>query len=553
MNRILCAACAGGVALGAFATHVAETLTLSAGWNAIYLESTPEDSACEDFFADLPVTKVGAYVSDAYDDTEQYNSDGTERNQKPVSYRLWQRDGRSTLDSLTGGRAYLVLAEEACRKTFYGVPQAPRFTWRRASATDNETVVNLVGVSLQPAAKPLASAYFKEGPYGPKGAVYQVSGTGENPVFKAPFSTSSAKVEPGRAYGVTAAASGRWPGVIALSSTAVDGGVFFEAGANKADIRVTNAGTAARTVRVTYQKGEKPSDRLLPLQRSVTKEKAIGASWTNVAAGASWEIALEPGASSDLVFGIERASLEKDANLGGVLVFEDLGGTQMRVRVPVRVAFAEASAEAAAYPTGLWIGKFLFTHVTHDDSTDPVAAEGMLGPTVLLFVDKNRQMTLLQRVSLAAETNGTLHVMKSHDAARAVSASARRLSSLFVDPANQLVPARRGGFGEETVFSYTVEPTSAGNPFRHVWHPDHDGRNATFDGEAKPGSELWAVTNTVTVQFRDLGTGSPYYSSDVDEIRAGRVLWTVEGLRNCPITAEGTFSIRRLVPTANLE
>ena len=46
--------------------HVEETMTLANGWNAIYIESTPTNAVCEDFFAGAPVLRVASYYSDAY-------------------------------------------------------------------------------------------------------------------------------------------------------------------------------------------------------------------------------------------------------------------------------------------------------------------------------------------------------------------------------------------------------------------------------------------------------------------------------------------------------
>ena len=533
----------------AHAAEIKESLALAKGWNGVYLEATPNNADCDQFFAALPVTQVGAYVSEAYDDTEQYSSDGSERNQKPVSYKVWNRDGRSSLTSLKGGMAYLIFATNACETTYFGVPRPPRFTWRKASATDTEAIINLIGVSLPAGTSLYASTYFLEGPYGAKGTLYTIGGTEGNPSFKAPFTSSSAKVAAGKAYGVTAGAACRWPGVIEVSADAVT----FEADANTAEIRLTNRGTSARTVRVTYTKGEGAGDVLLPILRRIPNDGALGSSWSNVTANVSWEVALEPGASEDLVFGIERATLNKSSALGGLLVFNDLGSTQMRVRVPVSVEFPSAEASAAVYPTGLWLGKFVFSRVTYNEETTPVEAEGLLKPTVIFHVDDEKRMQMLQRVSLVTETNGLVRLFRSLASARKVNDSARRLTSLMLDPSNQVVNAASGIFGEETRFAYTVEPTSAGNPFRHVWHPDHDGLNATYDAPAAVGAELWSVTNTVTMQFRDLGSGADFYSSDVDEIRAGRVLWTVEGLRHHPITAEGVFSIQRLVPANEIE
>ena len=64
---------------------VEETMTLAKGWNAIYLESTPTNAACADFFAGSPVARVASYHSDAYSSTRQIADDGTEIAQKPIS------------------------------------------------------------------------------------------------------------------------------------------------------------------------------------------------------------------------------------------------------------------------------------------------------------------------------------------------------------------------------------------------------------------------------------------------------------------------------------
>ena len=66
------------VSLSASAAHIKETMTLAKGWNAIYLESTPTNAVCADFFAGAPVERVASYQSDAYSSTRQIADDGTE-------------------------------------------------------------------------------------------------------------------------------------------------------------------------------------------------------------------------------------------------------------------------------------------------------------------------------------------------------------------------------------------------------------------------------------------------------------------------------------------
>ena len=40
--------------------HVRETLTLTEGWNAVYIESTPVAQTCDEFFRDTPVAAAAA-------------------------------------------------------------------------------------------------------------------------------------------------------------------------------------------------------------------------------------------------------------------------------------------------------------------------------------------------------------------------------------------------------------------------------------------------------------------------------------------------------------
>ena len=198
------AAVAAMVAAGpARASHVTQELRLAAGWNAVYLEVTPDDgnastgndAACDRVFPKKSagaVATVRAYLGDVYGATRQYADDGSEILQKPVPYLTWVRDDSegSTLQALDGGRCYLVYvdgeklpagqSELAVELT--GIPQAPAATWRDTRQGD---FMNLAGVSLWGEGPVAASAYFGEGPYGTAGSVYQGGGgTGEVPNFK---------------------------------------------------------------------------------------------------------------------------------------------------------------------------------------------------------------------------------------------------------------------------------------------------------------------------------------------------------------------------------
>ena len=55
--------------ISAFASYISETVAVSKGWNAVYIESTPESPNAAAFFADLAVTKASCYLSSVYSAT----------------------------------------------------------------------------------------------------------------------------------------------------------------------------------------------------------------------------------------------------------------------------------------------------------------------------------------------------------------------------------------------------------------------------------------------------------------------------------------------------
>ena len=577
MRKCLCLL---SVALGltASASHIRETLTLAKGWNAIYLESTPDgggcDADCAVFFAGLPVTRVGCYVSDAYTATKQYSDDGKELVQKPLSYQVWMAADPdfSTLNSLRGGCCYLIYATNACTKTFYGIPAAPRLTWRKAD-TGGDGFLNLAGVSTaldtsDPSVKLVAAKYFGEGPYGSdngNGAFYTVGGTASSAPRFTPSSLFGApKVQNGRAYALTAVRGEDWPGVVEVQSTALKGGLDFADGASQASITVRNRGNTNHVFRLSVvasavdKEGFFPSGALLRKLALSPGETA----WTNVTEGVegSWTIELASGEAQSLAFAVDRAKLSGDC--GAVLQFEDLGESHMRVRVPVTVGTAEPST----YPQGLWVGAVELSHVSFgDDAAKALPAAGKMKATIIMHVGSGGKALLMSHVALAENSNGVVEVFRELDSARAVNAAARRLTSVMLGTETDPV-AGEGGFEAESglEFRYTIGEDAVDNPFRHAFHPDHDGLSADYTAKAPSGDnianyasgaikpELWSVTNTVRLVWKD-DTGKSTVGFSPESISYGIVNWKVEGLKAAPILMRGMFAVKRVNDAEEVE
>lgn len=537
-------------ACSAHAAHIRETMTLKNGWNAIYLESTPTNALCDAFFEGAPVKSVASYQSDAYSYTRQLADDGTEITQKPISYYVWlpQDDEFSTMKSLTGGRVYIIYATNSWSKTFYGVPAVPRQTWRTASV--NGGFMNLVGVSADTNTTVTAKAYFGEGPFGTgrDNIVCQIAGKGTAaPSFLSGLSNSP-KVQGGKAYALTATKDSEWPGVIGFSGPA---GVAFGSD-SFASVTLKNFGTTNHTFRVKVLASADATERVPPVLKRMVKDEKGVESWTNATEGVSWEVALAPDALATQKFAIDRTAMEAGATYAAVMQIEDLGGTQMRVRIPVTVD--EKPADEAAFPIGLWAGYIQMEAVSSLTNATPTAAAGKLKMNILVHVDADGGARLLQRVAAGVDAEGKMRLFKELESAKAACENPRRLSSVMMSVDTPIVAASaHTTFGDQLQFAWTVDAKARDNPFRHAWHPDHDGKTADYSGDVVSGDdlanyvnpvkpELWSVTNTLYLSWHKLNNPD----EDVDfecnpsETTAGFATWTVGGLiSNRQIDAEG--------------
>jgi len=551
----------------AHAAHIEETMMLKNGWNAIYLESTPTNALCDAFFEGAPVECVASYQSDAYSSTRQIADDGSTIDQKPLSYRVWVPgdETASTLTALRGGCVYLIYAKDVWTTTFLGVPAAPRQTWR---ATSGETgFMNLVGVSADTNASMTAKAYFGEGPFGTaNGIAYQIKGTKESEPTFSKFLNARVTMQGGKAYALTATKDGDWPGVIGFLGSA---SVEFGSG-DFASVTLKNFGTTNHTFRVTVVKSEMDEAQeafppLGALKRKVRDEHG-NESWTNVTQDAFWDIELAPDALAVQKFAIDRTAMTAGTTYAAVMQIVDMGETQMRVRIPVTIG--EKSADEAAFPTGLWAGYIQMETVSSLTNKTPTAAAGTLKMNILVHVPASGTPQLLQRVAAGVDSAGNMRLFKELSSAKAACENPRRLSTVMMSVANPIVDASaHATFGDQLQFDWTVGANARDNPFRHAWHPDHDGKTADYSGDVVSGDdlanyvnpvkpELWSVTNTLYLSWhkQNIATEDVDFEHNPNETTTGFATWTVGGLiSGGPIYSMGVFYLKRLAEVGVIE
>lgn len=553
------------------AAQISETMTLAKGWNAVYIESTPENSQCEDFFRETPVVAVAAYRSDADASTAQYDTSGNDIVQAPVQYLQWSRGQKtSALKSIVGGCSYFIYATNSATIAFNGVPAAPSMTWRKVTASETNELFNIAGVSSYSETVSIQD-YFGEGPFGLSKvdrAIYAITGTDEaGPEMKDAQYGGFGRLSPiysGKAYALTSTAYGSWPGIIGVQGS----GVIFGANDNYASITVKNCGTTNHTFRFTVVPSVS-GEELPPIARALPRVDAFSArQYTNVADSAEWTVALDPDNGTDQVFGIDRSKLVAGKEYGAILVIDDLGPSKMRVRVPIMVAEAPESAEAK-FPVGLWSGYIQMETVSRLDDTNqiPVKAGGTLRMNVMMHIAQDGAVKLLQRVAAGVDTNGTPRLFRELESVPAEVQNARRFSTVMMSIDNPVVEKTSGTFGDSLAFDWTVGERASDNPFRHAWHPDHDGKKADYSGPAPSGDnlenyaypvkpELWSITNRMEFSWHE--NNDPHADTNFEwtpsEKTAGFVTWTVSGLTaKHPIVSLGVFVLQRAIKAGALE
>ena len=565
MKKCLCFLLVG-FALTVSARHVSQELAIQKGWNAIYLEATPDDPACDAFFANMPaVVAAAAYRSDADAATAQFNASGEEIVQKPIVYLQWIRgEDVSTLKTLTGGRSYLVYATNDVSYTYYGIPTAPQMTWRKVSSSETNEVLNLAGVSISGSASVSAEQYFGEGPFGTQAVgreIYTVTGTDVNGPKLEPLKKfgKPLPLNNGQAYALTATRAGDWPGVIGIVGKA---SVTFGDAGGYATVKIRNCGTAAHTFKFQLKVSAK-TEETFPTTGSIARQlprtDALGETkYEDVDTSTSWEVTLAADATSEQVFRLNRSKLASATeDYHAVLEIADMGTSGMVVHLPFSV-FRE-SADVAAYPTGLWVGEIALSRVSglNDETPTPVTAGGQLRMNVMMHVDEQKKVTLLQRVAAGIDTNGAARLFKDLANVPPEVTGAKRVSTMMMSVDTPSVLSV-DDFGGKARFNWTVAPTARDNPFRHAWHPDHDGKTADYKAAAPDGDDFENYRNPVKPELWSISNHVEFVWSDTvrtpDEAIAGTVTWEVTGLiANKPIRSEGTFALKRVFKARKVE
>lgn len=584
------------VYISAAAQWTVQTLPLQPGWNAVYLEVQPEPSDCDVVFAGLPVESVWAW-NQRFSPVQFIQDPNELVPGQPNWLTYLPRDhparATRTLFSLRGGQAYLIKLKNGAGATTWSLPGRPVIRpvdWLADS-------FNLVGFSVAADSAPSFQSFFSGSVAHAGKAAYKLNASGQWELIASP---ASAVLASGKAYWIYCQGHSTFSGPLQLELEQRDGMAFGRI-LTEQTVRIRNASASPATITVRRIASQAPPNGDSPVLagtvplayfRINTARNEFG--WlplpdvlqqVAVAPGEDWVLRLEAKRTS-------MADFVPPANHKGVLyqsLLEISNGAGARYLVPVsaeglqyaarpvaqaRPGFPQKAAVADPHPrSGLWVGTAAINRVNQPSSIgspdQPVPTASPFQFRLILHVDNSGTIRLVQKV-LQMFKEGTLKADPANPALKIVD----QPGHLVLVTEDALIPQFSGAtlrdgqrvarrisspaFGFSQPLSFTgsddfgvgkhtcrvnLDFNDPVNPFKHLYHPDHDNRDDRFEKMVPEGTESFTVTRQIELEFTKEDPDQLTLAGWGDNQLGGLYRETVTGLHNKALYAGGTFRL----------
>lgn len=523
---------------------------LKPGWNAIWLNGDATYLTPDQHFASQPdVEEVWRWNPNP--DSVQFTDSPSQPTPGTPEWSVWRRGQPqySDLTLLTGQSSYLVKLRDGAAQQTLTMKQRvepPRTVWRRSGANLLAFPSKKNGTQF-----PAISTYFSTYPEATAAKVYRYNGgplTTANPVRIVSMSTE--RLDSTQAYWFEAKTVSDFMGPLHFEVSDPTGLNFGRTGSVVA-VTVRNRTAAVQTLTFSGVNSETPPDGQAAIAGPVVLTRrnynTSSTQYEDTPFSAPFTATVPANGSAQFLFGVNRAAMTGPAGslFASILRITD-AANMMDVNLPV-----SAGASSLA---GLWVGDAELTNV---ESKTPgftgTKTDRAFPLRYLIHVDAAGRATLLSQVYL-----GSLNAV---DTPVGIATAESLLAPAFKDKAMRLTSAHlpldrailtSGGFGAGGTVTGTVslpynDPV---NPFVHQYHPDHDNKDARFQ-PLPAGKESYTVNRAVTFTFpanapagQEAAWGSRVLTGDYSE--------TVTGIHKQPITATGTFILRRVSEIATL-
>lgn len=567
------------------AQWVQQTIQLKPGWNAVFLEVDPEPKECNALLASLPVESVWDFNPSV--DSPQFVQDPATLIPGSPNWLTWFPPispiaSQGNLFILRDGRPYLIkLANNAAPTTWTvtGKPSLRKTTWRPGG-------VNLVGFRVGTQGPTFQSLFAGESGLAGQ-PVYRLNSTG---AWEAVANLSTTRPLAGEAYWVRCQSPAQWTATVE-ADLGSRRGLIFAGGLAESALRIRNTSSAARNISLrlvpsaTPPAGQPPLAGPPPLEYWKSDLTNVDIGWEPFPATLNFS-ALPAGAEWNIRLGVRRASggaAPVGSQFQGLLeVTDDLG---TRWLVPVS-ADASSGVAAAGAPhaqggsdfalAGLWVGEAVLNAVSQPaHPTNPTLPRptGQFSFRLIVHADAAGTSRLLQRVYLVRKPptyvpdpqNPGFNIIDQPS--RAVVLTDESLITSIIgsgEVAGRRISSAAFGFGQPLGLTggmfgagtlngtITLDYDDPLNPFKHVYHPDHNNLDERFEQKLPAGKESFTVVRTVSFEFTPndpLGLNPPGWG---DSEVGGIYRETISGLHRSAVQVSGNFRLVRASRTSVL-
>jgi hypothetical protein len=535
-----------GLLLPCQAQWITQRIQLKPGWNAVCLQVQPAESRCDDAFAGLEAIE-SVWKYNRVFSTVEYDKNPAVLLPTADHWLTWLPRSHpesflSTLHALQGGQAYLIKVSARSAPIVWsvkGLPALSRARWM-------PDAMNLVGLPIDPAAKPSFAQLFADTPEVESGpgigsGIYGLDEDGMEYQIRQTYRTL---VELQTAYWIRLRQFARSSLPLDVEGEfAASGMLSF--GRERQETSLTFRNHAAGKsitllLRLVASEAAPPGWPELagrvPLAHFVSDPASSQYGWQTFPA--QLELSLAPGEAKELRLGVVRGEMTPYVPLGtNGAVYASLLEVRetphsIRMLVPITaenervfqsrpvsltsvgMKAAPMLAELPLYhlSQGLWVGQVQLTDVSQPRYGDNV--QGMdpnpllpvgapLNTRLILHVDAKGICRLLQRVMLVYEagaTNAAYRLFADEAGVPTAAEEVYRVScaTLRLSPPLPL----SGQFGDVLQTRVDLDYDDPVNPFKHRYHPDHDNLDDLFStNKLRAGIESFSVAREVSLDF----------------------------------------------------
>jgi hypothetical protein len=565
-----------------------QTISLHAGWNAIFLEGQPEPSDCDTLFAGLPIESVWGWNRQF--STVQYIQDPTELVPGQSDWLVWLPRSSPhgivvSLSLLQAEHAYLIKMPDTASPVTLQIsirPVVRNADWLSSS-------FNFVGFHVDSASPPTFQSWFAASPAHAGRPIYRLTSAGTWSQINA----VTDRPNRGEAYWINTLGQSTYAGPLTI--TLEQGhGLDYGRSLTEQTLRIRNTSTASRTVTLKALSSTQP-----PVGFEIARAGDVPLSYWKMTFPnnvgffpfpSQLNDTLAPGAEWAIRLAVRRADMAgftppagaADALYESLLQLTDGAGT--RWLVPVTAHGLQdypggSQFRPAGLPpnprAGLWVGSAVIRKISQpsnlDDANLPRSTASEFQFRLVVHVDRNGQAQLLQKVLLmwknGTYTNNTDGIQVLDQPGRYVLLTDERLAPNFTGAAlrdgepvarryssaafsfrSPILMTANGVFGgANSTFTCPVllDYDDPLNPFKHKYHPDHDNFTERFDQKLPEGVESFTVNRQVQLQFSATDPDNTTLAGWGDNQLGGTYRETITGLHKNTLNIEGTFRLQR--------